>query len=273
MSEAVEATGGLRSWPATDVGRVRDHNEDSFLVDKKLNLYIVADGMGGHAAGEVASQMASRTVRDAIAAERDALLEFEQGHGGTTRKDLLRLLEASVQQACSTVHNEGVKDESKRGMGTTLDAFLVIGSRGFIAHVGDARIYLYRQGSVHQLTEDHSLINELLKRGRLTREQIDKVQYKNAVTRAVGVYESVEVDMLDFDVLPGRPLPALLRWSPRLSRGERAPASSSRTIPGGASSPSTSSTSPTSGAARTTSRRSSSAFRTTSRASTSSPAR
>lgn len=203
MSEAVEATGGLRSWPATDVGRVRDHNEDSFLVDKKLNLYIVADGMGGHAAGEVASQMASRTVRDAIAAERDALLEFEQGHGGTTRKDLLRLLEASVQQACSTVHNEGVKDESKRGMGTTLDAFLVIGSRGFIAHVGDARIYLYRQGSVHQLTEDHSLINELLKRGRLTREQIDKVQYKNAVTRAVGVYESVEVDVFDFDVLPG----------------------------------------------------------------------
>ena len=203
MSEAVTATGGLRSWPATDVGRVRDHNEDSFLVDKKLNLYIVADGMGGHAAGEVASSMASRTVRDAIAAERDALLEFEQGHGGTTRKDLLRLLEASVQQACSTVHNEGVKDESKRGMGTTLDAFLVIGSRGFIAHVGDARIYLYRQGSVHQLTEDHSLINELLKRGRLTREQIDKVQYKNAVTRAVGVYESVEVDVFDFDVLPG----------------------------------------------------------------------
>ncbi|MEM9067445.1 MAG: Stp1/IreP family PP2C-type Ser/Thr phosphatase [Myxococcota bacterium] len=202
-TEPVEATGGIRFWPATDVGRVRDHNEDSFLVDKKLNLYIVADGMGGHAAGEVASSMASRTVRDAIAAERDALQEFEQGHGGTTRKDLLRLLEASVQQACSTVHNEGVVDESKRGMGTTLDALLVIGSRGFIAHVGDARIYLYRQGSVHQLTEDHSLINELLKRGRLTREQIDKVQYKNAVTRAVGVYESVEVDVFDFDVLPG----------------------------------------------------------------------
>lgn len=202
-TDAVEASGGIRFWPATDVGRVRDHNEDSFLVDKKLNLFIVADGMGGHAAGEVASSLACRTVRDAIAAERDALLEFEQGHGGTTRKDLLRLFEASVQQACSVVHNEGVVDESKRGMGTTLDALLIVGSRGFIAHVGDARVYLYRQGSVHQLTEDHSLINELLKRGRLTREQIDKVQYKNAVTRAVGVYESVEVDVLDFDVLPG----------------------------------------------------------------------
>ena len=201
--EAEQATGGIRFWPGTDVGRVRDHNEDSFLVDKKLSLYIVADGMGGHAAGEVASSMAARTVRECLAAERDALVEYEQGHGGTTRKDILRLLEASVQQACSAVHEEGIRDESKRGMGTTLDALLVIGSRGFIAHVGDARIYLYRQGSVPQLTEDHSLMNELLKRGRLTREQIEKVQYKNAVTRAVGVYESVEVDVFDFDVLPG----------------------------------------------------------------------
>lgn len=198
-----EATGGLRFWPATDVGRVRDHNEDSFLVDKKLGLFVVCDGMGGHAAGEVASNLAARIVRDSLAAERDALDEFEQGHGRTTRKDVLRLLEASVQQACSTVHHEGVLDESKRGMGTTLDALLILGNRGFIAHVGDARIFLYRQGSVHQLTEDHSLINELLKRGRLSREQIEKVQYKNAVTRAVGVYESVEVDVFDFDVLPG----------------------------------------------------------------------
>jgi PPM family protein phosphatase len=194
---------GIRFWPATDVGRVRDHNEDSFLVDKKLRLFIVCDGMGGHAAGEVASSLAGRTMRDALADERDRLLEFEQGHGGTTREDVLRMMEASVQQACLAVHTEGQKDETKRGMGTTLVALLVLGSRGFIAHVGDSRIYLYRQGSVHQLTEDHSLINELLKRGRLTREQIDKVQYKNAVTRAVGVYESVEVDTFDFDVLAG----------------------------------------------------------------------
>lgn len=173
------------------------------MVDKKLNLFIVADGMGGHAAGEVASQLAVRTVRDALVLKRDLLMDFEQGHGGTTRKDILDLLESSVQQACAAVHAEGVKDETKRGMGTTIDALLVVGSRGFIAHVGDARIYLYRQGSAHQLTEDHSLMNELLKRGRLTREQIDKVQYKNAVTRAVGVYESVEVDVFDFDVLAG----------------------------------------------------------------------
>lgn len=189
-------------WPLTDVGRVRDHNEDSFLIDKKLGLFIVTDGMGGHAAGEVASQLAARTVRDVLNREREALRQFEAG-AGVGRTDVLRLLETAVQEACQTVFGEAQKDEGKRGMGTTLDALLVIGSRGFIAHVGDSRVYLYRQGAVHQLTEDHSLINELLRRGRLSREQIEKLQYKNAVTRAVGVYESVEVDTLDFDVLKG----------------------------------------------------------------------
>jgi serine/threonine protein phosphatase PrpC/CRP-like cAMP-binding protein len=185
------------------VGRRRENNQDSLLVRPELGLFAVADGMGGHAAGEVASSMAARCVRDGLAAERQRLHEFEQGHGGSTRKDVLRTFEAAVQTACATVHEAGLADESKRGMGTTLDALLLIGSRGFIAHVGDSRVYLYRQGAVHQLTEDHSLINELLRRGRLSREQIEKLQYKNAVTRAVGVYESVEVDTLDFDVLKG----------------------------------------------------------------------
>lgn len=201
--EGAKPAESLAFWPLTDVGRVRDQNEDSFLVDRKLNLFVVADGMGGHAAGEVASQVAARTVRDVLARERETLHEFEAGHGGVSRTDVLRLLESAVQQACTAVYAEGQKDETKRGMGTTLDALLLIGARGFIAHVGDSRVYLYRQGAVHQLTEDHSLINELLRRGRLSREQIDKLQYKNAVTRAVGVYESVEVDTIDFDVLKG----------------------------------------------------------------------
>jgi serine/threonine protein phosphatase PrpC len=196
-------THAIRFWPMTDVGRVRDANEDSFLVDKKLNLFVVADGMGGHAAGEIASSMAVRTFRDAVARSRDMLDDFEKGTGAVTRKDVLRMLEGAVQEACSAVHAEGQRDDTKRGMGTTLTALLIVGSRGFLAHVGDSRLYLYRQGSVHQLSEDHSLINELLKRGRLTREQIEKIQYKNAVTRAVGVYESVEADTLDFDVLAG----------------------------------------------------------------------
>lgn len=193
----------IRFWPKTDVGRVRDANEDSFLVDDGLRLFIVADGMGGHAAGEVASNVAVHTARDTIWKERELLDKFERGMDSTVRKDVLRLMELAVQNACSAVFAEAQKDTSKRGMGTTIVALLLIGSRGFIAHVGDSRIYLLRADSVHQLTEDHSLINELLKRGRLTPEQIAKLNMKNAVTRAVGVYESVEVDTLDFDVLAG----------------------------------------------------------------------
>jgi serine/threonine protein phosphatase PrpC/CRP-like cAMP-binding protein len=193
----------IRFWPKTDVGRVRDVNEDSFLVDEALGLFIVADGMGGHAAGEVASNIAVHTCRETVSRERELIGKFERGTDNTSRKDVLRLMELAVQNACTAVYAEAQKDPSKRGMGTTLIALLIIGARGFIAHVGDSRIYLTRNGSVHQLTEDHSLINELLKRGRLTPEQIAKLNMKNAVTRAVGVYESVEVDTLDFDVLAG----------------------------------------------------------------------
>jgi PPM family protein phosphatase len=88
-------------------------------------------------------------------------------------------------------------------MGTTLSALLIVGSQGFIAHVGDSRIYLMRGGRVQQVTEDHTVYNELIKRGKLTREQIEKVAQKNAITRAVGVYERVEVDTLVIEVLPG----------------------------------------------------------------------
>jgi serine/threonine protein phosphatase PrpC len=193
----------IRFWPKTDVGRVRDANEDNFLVDEGLGLAIVADGMGGHAAGEVASNVAVHTCRDTIFRERELLQRFERGVDSVGRQEVLRLMEQAVQNACAAVYAEAQKDPSKRGMGTTLIVLLLIGSRGFIAHVGDSRIYLLRKGLVHQLTEDHSLINELLKRGRLTPEQIGKLNMKNAVTRAVGVYESVEVDTLDFDVLAG----------------------------------------------------------------------
>jgi serine/threonine protein phosphatase PrpC len=192
----------IRFWPMTDVGRVRDANEDSFLVDESIGLAIVADGMGGHAAGEVASSIAVQVCRDTIARERELLGRYERGDA-VGRQDVLRLMEQAVQNACAAVYAEAQKDPTKRGMGTTLVALMLIGPRGFIAHVGDSRIYLTRNQSVHQLTQDHSLINELLKRGRLTPEQIAKLNMKNAVTRAVGVYESVEVDTLDFDILAG----------------------------------------------------------------------
>lgn len=192
------------AWAQTSVGRVRDHNEDAFLVDENLGLYAVADGMGGHAAGEVASQLTLETVQRVLCEHREQLVAFEANpESREEKRRVLRLLEEAVHTACATVHEAGKADERKRGMGTTLCALLVAGGRGFIAHVGDSRIYLVRANKTHQLTQDHSLQNELLKRGKLTPDQIERVQQKNALTRAIGVYESVEVDTLDFDLLPG----------------------------------------------------------------------
>ncbi|HUJ59286.1 MAG TPA: cyclic nucleotide-binding domain-containing protein [Kofleriaceae bacterium] len=195
---------------ATDVGRQRDHNEDNFLIDKKLRLFMVADGMGGHAAGEIASSIAVHEIRDAINDNRDLIDRYRVDHPGVQAYEVLQVLEHAVQAACSAVHDRAQAEPDKRGMGTTATVLLIAGAgeqlRGFIAHVGDSRVYLARQNQCHVLTEDHSLMNELVRRGKLNREQIESSpykQYKNAVTRAVGVYGSVEVDTFDFDILPG----------------------------------------------------------------------
>jgi serine/threonine protein phosphatase PrpC/CRP-like cAMP-binding protein len=200
----------LKYWAATDVGRQRDHNEDNFLIDKKLQLFIVADGMGGHAAGEIASSIAVHEVRDTLHANRDLIEKFSSNDPSVQAVDILQILEHAVQQACGAINKRAQAEPEKRGMGTTCSVLLIAGPadspRGFIGHVGDSRIYLVRQKHAHQLTEDHSLMNELVRRGKIKKEDIDNSpykQYKNAVTRAVGVYESVEVDTFDLDVLPG----------------------------------------------------------------------
>jgi serine/threonine protein phosphatase PrpC len=193
----------IRFHAATDVGKVRDHNEDNFLVDKKLSLYVVADGMGGHAAGEVASAIAVRTVHEELKAERELLEEYVVNPRMVGPRKVLAVFEHAVQRACAKIHEEAQLDSAKRGMGTTLSALLILDHQGFIAHVGDSRIYLLRGGRVQQVTEDHTVYNELIKRGKLSREQIEKVAQKNAITRAVGVYERVEVDTLGIEVLPG----------------------------------------------------------------------
>jgi serine/threonine protein phosphatase PrpC len=196
----------IRFYAATDVGKVREHNEDNFLVDKKVGLFIVADGMGGHAAGEVASAIAVRAVHEEIKREKELLDDYASGATGAskvTTKDIVALVEHAVQRACSKIHEEARNDTAKRGMGTTLSAIIIVGHQGFIAHVGDSRIYLSRGGHVQQVTEDHTVYNELIKRGKLTKEQIEKVQQKNAITRAVGVYERVEVDTLVMELIAG----------------------------------------------------------------------
>lgn len=190
----------------TDVGKKRDHNEDAFLVDADVDLFAVCDGMGGHAAGEVASAIAVQTLREAIEQNADLLQSYRSGEAELERYEVLQMMEHAIQTACDRIYEAAQQDDKKRGMGTTCSMLMIIGSRGFIGHVGDSRIYLIREGMVHQLTEDHSLVNELVRRGKLKRDEVagsPYAEYKNAVTRAVGVYPSVEGDTLDFDVLPG----------------------------------------------------------------------
>jgi PPM family protein phosphatase len=190
----------------TDVGRQREHNEDNFLVDKKLGLFIVCDGMGGHAAGEVASALAVRTLHEEIKRESELLSDYASGGSGGARvskRDVLNMLEFAVNRASSRVHAEAAKDAAKRGMGTTLVSLLVIGTTAFIIYVGDSRIYLLRDGVLEQLTEDHTVRNELIKKRKMTREQVEQIAQKNAITRAVGVYEHVEPDTLVLDLVQG----------------------------------------------------------------------
>ena len=194
----------LTASAQTHVGRVREQNEDSYLVDEKLGLYAVADGMGGHAAGEVASMLALETVQRVLREGPERVAAYRADpRSREAAQALLKLLEEAALAACLAVHEVGMADESKRGMGTTLSLLLVVDARAFVAHVGDSRMYLVRGDKIHQLTEDHTLQNELLKRGKLSPEAIAKVPQKNALTRAIGVYASVEVDTLQLDLLPG----------------------------------------------------------------------
>lgn len=186
---------------ATDVGKKRAINEDAYLVDEQLNLFMVCDGMGGHAAGEVASAMAIEVVTDAIkkAASRIRTLA---GGVGAERAELRKLLKAAVQMAGLQIYRRGKAEKEYRGMGTTLTLLLVAGPRAFVAHVGDSRLYLYRNGEPHLITSDHSLVNEMIRAGRIEPEEATKVPFTNALTRAVGVYPNVEVDTLELDLLP-----------------------------------------------------------------------
>ncbi len=187
----------------TDVGKQREHNEDNFLVDRRMSLFLVCDGMGGHAAGEVASAIAVRSFHEELKREWEMVEDYRAKKSGAervSRRDIMNVLEFAVNRASMRVHEAAKADDAKRGMGTTLVGVLIIGSEAFIVHVGDSRLYLLRNGAIEQVTEDHNVMNELLKRKKMSREKVEKLPQKNAVTRAVGVYEHVEPDTLVLDL-------------------------------------------------------------------------
>jgi protein phosphatase len=187
----------------TDVGRRRPHNEDSYLRDDDLGLYIVADGVGGNAKGEVASAESVDLVHSWVRRWRTTL----EAHTASPTEDntnvVRRLLESAVQSACYMVFGMGQLDPRQKGMSSTLSSLLVSGGIGFIAQVGDSRVYLARKGRVVQLTEDHTLVNFRLKLGLITPEEAASAPGKNVITRAVGHQDYVEVDTLDIKAESG----------------------------------------------------------------------
>jgi serine/threonine protein phosphatase PrpC len=194
----------LRSWAVSEVGRVRKHNEDSYLVDASLQLYVVCDGMGGFKRGEVASALACSVVREAVQAGRRALDLHARAPGPSTAAAVAALLQNAVQRACGEIYEASTALTGDGGrMGTTLDAVLLSGGTAFTAHVGDGRIYLVRDGEAHQVTEDHSLIQQQIREGLITPEAARRARNKNVITRALGVFPSVLVDMLPVDLGAG----------------------------------------------------------------------
>ncbi len=197
---------GVEFAALTDVGRKRDHNEDNYLVDKRLGLYVVCDGMGGHAAGEVASALAVRTFHEEVKKEVDMLADYVAEKAGAERvskREISNMLEFAVGRASAKVYAEAMRDEKKRGMGTTLVAVVIAGQTAFVTYVGDSRLYLLRDGLLEQVTEDHNVFNELIKRKKMPREKAAQVAQRNAITRAVGVYEHAEPDSVVLDLVAG----------------------------------------------------------------------
>lgn len=193
----------LQTFAVTDTGRARRGNEDSFLIAPDLGLVAVADGMGGYQRGDVASELACSVLREALAGGRDLLARFQADPTQARRDEVLDLVEDAVQQACRQIHDASLALAGEGGrMGTTLDAVLVVGSTAFLVHVGDGRIYLQRGGELHPLTEDHTLVQQQLREGLIDQEQARRARKKNVITRALGVFSSVLVDSLVFEVDP-----------------------------------------------------------------------
>jgi protein phosphatase len=179
----------------THEGMVRDHNEDSFLVDEELGLYVVCDGMGGHRAGDVASKLAVETVRDRL---RQSL----KGRHAS-EADLLAEVTSAIELANAEIRNAAAKNPDQKGMGTTIVMILARGDKAILAHVGDSRAYRWRAAEFAKMTQDHSLLQEQVGAGVLTNKEARFSHNRNLVTRALGVEPRVDVEAQQIDIRPG----------------------------------------------------------------------
>ena len=196
----------LHSFALTDIGKRRQVNQDAFLRDDETGVWIVADGMGGHKAGEVASREAIDAAFAMVKRQKAEMLQrLDRGEAfdDNTAWEASRMLEGAIQSATYMVFGLAELDSEKAGMGTTISAMVALGDHVITGQVGDSRIYRVRQGTVTQLTEDHTLINWQLKQGLITAEEAQRSKNRNVITRAVGNREYVQVDTNVLELEPG----------------------------------------------------------------------
>ncbi len=191
-------------WAVSDVGRKRDHNEDSFLCNNDLGLYAVADGMGGHLGGERASSMAVELLEQGITGAMAGPLQSSAPDiSGAESHPAAYAMKAATERAATVIYEAAQADSAHTGMGTTLTSAFFHGDYLTICHVGDSRAYLYRDGHGRQLTEDHSWIHEQLREGLLSPDDALVSRFRNIITRSVGFEPTVEPDVMTLPVEPG----------------------------------------------------------------------
>jgi len=185
----------------SDRGLRREGNEDHYLIDESLGLHIVCDGMGGHAAGEIAAARAIEFAAKHVARHRSVIESAKETPDGYYR--VLRVAEEAVQHASQKVHHLSHSSPEFAGMGTTLTMLMIVDDKAVMAHVGDSRLYLLRDSELHQLSTDHTLANEMYLAGGLTGAQAARSRFQHVLTRSVGQQEFVAVETLLFDLLSG----------------------------------------------------------------------
>jgi serine/threonine protein phosphatase PrpC len=193
----------IRSYGQTDIGRRRQQNEDAFLRSDDLQLYVVADGMGGHAAGEVASAEAVDTVFGMVKRGLPNLGPVSDDLNDDKISSMRRLIEGAIQAATYMVYAISEVDAGKSGMGTTISAAYVYKNLLVTGQVGDSRIYRVRGEDVVQLTEDHTLVGWQMKQGLITEEEAKVSPHRNVITRSVGGRDYVEVDTSVIEIEAG----------------------------------------------------------------------
>jgi len=194
--------GRVSHWAKSDVGLRRELNEDSYMADSNLNLYVVADGMGGHAGGDTASRMAVEIVRQKVLEARKDPDLFTGQSALDENPAILRTLNAAIGCASENIYTESSQNPELEGMGTTITMIVTHGVRGYIAHVGDSRLYRLRSGQLEQVTEDHSLVNEQIKAGFITAEEAAHSRFRNIITRSVGFESDVTADTMSVVMEP-----------------------------------------------------------------------